>query len=262
MSGLSFNNPKVQRLRRLIGRRSSRRAERRFVVEGPVLVDEAVRAGWICEEQFVPADGSGAIAGAGEVRELAPGVFERLGSTDSPRPPIAVAEMPSTDVAGTLARARWLLVLQRIRDPGNLGTVIRSAEASGADAVVVTPESVDPFAPKVVRASAGALFHVPVIEATLGEVAAAGLQLVGTTSHDHDDTIESHVDADLTGRVAIVLGNESSGLALDEPGVTIDRWITIAHHGRSESLNVAMAAAVLAFEVARQRNGAIPPSPG
>ena len=255
MSGLAFDNPKVQRLRRLIGRRSARHGEHRFVIEGPLLVTEAVRSGWTIEEQFVPAGGGGAIAGAGQVRELAPGVFERLGSTQTPQAPIAVAEMRCRGAADLLADASWVVVLQRIRDPGNLGTVIRSAEAAGADAVVVTPESVDPFAPKVVRASAGALFHVPVVEATLGDVAAAGLRLVGTTSHDPAGATVPYVDADLTGRLAIVLGNESDGVIVDDAEM-IDRWVTIAHRGRSESLNLAMAATLLAFEVARRRDEA------
>ncbi len=173
-----------QELRRLLGRRSSRHDERRFVVEGPVLVAEAVAAGWTCEAQFVPEGSGSAIAGAGKVFELADGVLERVAPTETPQPPLAIVEMPEVvSPASLLSAASFVVVLDRVADPGNLGTILRSAEAAGADLVVLTPGSVDPFNPKVVRSSAGALFHVPVVTAEIDDVVAAGLELFGTTSH-------------------------------------------------------------------------------
>ena len=159
-----------------------------------------------------------------------------------------------------LRSASFAVVLDRVGDPGNLGTIIRSAEAAGADALIVTPGSVDPYSPKVVRSSASAIFLVPVLEATIDEVAASGLEPVGTSSHDFPGrTVEHHTEADLSGRIAIVMGNEASGLPDDwnDGAGPIRRWITIAHRGRSESLNVAMAATVLAFEAARQRSSVV-----
>jgi TrmH family RNA methyltransferase len=257
VGALAFNNSRVQELRRLIGRRSSRHEAGRFVVEGPVLVAEAVAAGWTVEAQFVP-EGSATTAsvdGAGPVVELAEGVFERVASTGTPQPPLAVVRMP--EVRGdVLAAASFVVVLDRVADPGNLGTILRSAEAAGADLVVLTPGSVDPYSPKVVRASAGALFHVPVVTATVDDVAAAGLRLVGTTSHDAAGrTVRPHTETDLTGRIAVVMGNEAAGLPDEWTDSTgpIDDWVTIPHRGRSESLNVAMAATILVFEAARQR---------
>ena len=165
MSALAFNHSRVQQLRRLIGRRSSRHDEGRFVVEGPVLVAEAVAAGWQCEAQFVAAEADGVVqpgvVGGGPVFELAPGVLERVASHRD-------AAEPDRDRADARRRARrtscwppptFVVVLDRVSDPGNLGTVLRSAEAAGADLVVLTPGSVDPFNPKVVRSSAGA--HLP-----------------------------------------------------------------------------------------------------
>ncbi len=108
----------------------------------------------------------------------------------------------------------------------------------------------------MVRASAGALFHVPVVEATIDEVAAAGLTTIGTTSHDTPGrTVAAHTATDLTGRIALVMGNEAAGLPADwsDDVGPIRQWVTIPHVGRSESLNVAMAATVLVFEAARQR---------
>jgi TrmH family RNA methyltransferase len=264
MGALAYNNSRVQQLRRLIGRRSSRHEDGRFVVEGPVLVAEAVAAGWECEAQFVAAEADGVVQpgvdGAGPVFELAEGVLERVASTETPQNPIAVVRMrdrgPAADL---LAAADFVVVLDRIGDPGNLGTILRSAEAAGADLVVLTPGSVDPYNPKVVRASAGALFHVPVLEADLDDVTAAGLVPVGTSSHDSPNrTVQRHTEADLMGRVAIVMGNEAAGLPGDwtDTSGPIRRWVTIPHRGRSESLNVAMATTVLVFEVMRQRDAA------
>jgi len=261
MAALAFNNPRVQQLRRLIGRRSSRWDDGLFVVEGPVLVAEAVAAGWQCEAQFVSAEADGIIQpgvdGAGELFVLAENVFDRIASTEAPQNPLAIVRMRDHGpVADLLAAASFVVVLDRVGDPGNLGTILRSAEAAGADLVVLTPGSVDPYNPKVVRSSAGALFHVPVVEATVEDVASAGLVTIGTTSHDTPGrTVTAHTDADLSGRVAIVMGNEAAGLPADwtdEVG-PIRRWMSIAHQGRSESLNVAMATTVLVFEAARQR---------
>ena len=258
MTSLDFKNSRVQQLRRLLGRRSSRYEEGSFVVEGPVLVTEAIRAGWICEAQFVPENSETAIEGGGSIFELASGVLERVASTSAPQPPLAIVQMPEVgDVAERLHSASFVVALDRISDPGNLGTILRSAEAAGADLVVLTPGGVDPYNPKVVRAAAGALFHVPFVVAELDDVAAAGLRLVGTSSHSADGrTVLPHTDVDFTGRAAIVMGNEAAGLPdhWDDANGPIREWVTIPHRGRTESLNVAMATTVLAFEAARQRN--------
>lgn len=234
-------------MRRLLGRRTSRLDEGVFVVEGPTLVAEAVDAGWTVVEQFL-APGAEPIDGAGLVRRLAAGVIERVADTETPQPILAVVERRFADSA-LLTTARCVLVADAVADPGNLGTLVRSAEASGVDAVMLTPGTVDPSNPKVVRSSAGALFRVPVIEGgSLSDLARAGLIRIGTSSHRGS----AHTDVDLTRRVAVVLGNEAHGLS-DESAV--DEWVTIPHAGRSESLNVAMAGTVLCFEVARQRRG-------
>ena len=241
---LGFTSTTIQRLRRLHGRRSSRSEEGAFVVEGPVLVAEAVAAGWEIEGQFV-APGASPVDGAGPVRSLAPGVAERIAATETTPGLFAVVRARTVDVS-VLDEAGFVVVADRIADPGNLGTILRSAEASGVDAVVLTPGSVDVLNPKVVRASAGALFHVPVAVGGLRDVRAAGLRIVGTSSHHGSP----HTAADWTGRTAIVLGNEAHGLGDEAP---VDEWVRIEHRGRAESLNVAMAATILCFEAARSR---------
>jgi TrmH family RNA methyltransferase len=179
------------------------------------------------------------------VHVLAPGVAERVSDVDTPSGLFAVvaARRPT----GTeLDDASFVVVADRIAEPGNLGTIIRSAEAAGADAVAVTPGTVDETNPKVVRASAGALFHVPVVAADLAAVSAAGLRLVASSSHRG----RRHDEFDWSGRIALVAGNEAAGID-DEAGV--DDWVRIEHLGRAESLNVAMATTVLCFEAARHR---------
>lgn len=250
----------MQTLRRLLADRRAREEEGHFVVEGPIATAEAVAAGWTCLAQFVPVGGGGGVEGAGPVRELADGVLERVGTTVRPQAPLTVVETRRHDASAVLDPASFVVVLDAVSDPGNLGTILRSAEAAGADAVTLTPGSVDVYNPKVARASAGSLFHVPVLTATLEEVRAAGLRLVGTSSHSASGrTVVAHTAADLTGRIALVMGNEAHGLPADwsDAAGPIDTWVTIPHRGRSESLNVAMATTVLVFEAARQRT---PPS--
>ena len=210
-----------------------------------MLVAEAVAAGWEVEAQFV-APGVAPVAGAGPVRSLAAGVAERIAATETTTGVFAVVRTRPLDAAAVLGDAGFVVVADGLADPGNLGTILRSAEAAGVDAVVLTPGSVDVLNPKVVRASAGALFHVPVVVADVDDVRAAGLRLVGTSSHHGT----AHTAADWTGRVAIVLGNEAHGLPADVP---VDEWVRIEHRGRAESLNVAMAATILCFEAARAR---------
>lgn len=241
--GLVFSNPRVQRLRRLLTSRRARRDEQAFVVEGPTLLAEAIGAGWPIEAQFA-APGVATVDGP-PVQRLAAGVAERIAETQSPTGLLSVAAMPAGDVA-VLGGSHFVVVADGVNDPGNLGTILRSSEAAGVDAVVVTPGTVDAFNPKVVRSSAGALFHVPIVEAGLDEVAAAGLQLVGTSSHRGMD----HTSFDWSGRVAVVAGTEAHGL-IDE--TLIDDWVRIEHGGRAESLNVAMAVTVICFEAARYR---------
>lgn len=214
------------------------------MVEGPTLVDEARAAGWDVEVQFhapdvAPRPGS-------PTHALAPGVADRVAATESPTGLFAVVRIPAPDPT-QLVDAGFVVVADGLADPGNVGTILRSAEAAGADAVVVTPGTVDVYNPKVVRASAGALFHVPIVTASLADVRAAGLRLIGTSSHRGTP----HLEADWSGRIAIVAGHEAHGLPADAP---VDEWVRIVHRGRAESLNVAMAVTVLCFEAARQRS--------
>lgn len=244
---LALSNPRVQRLRRLVNRRDSRREEGVLVVEGAVLLREAVAAGLEVECQFV-AEHSSPIEVGGTVFHLAEGVMERVASTETPQPVIGIVRMPQFD-RSIVDAADFVVVANGVADPGNLGTMLRSAEGSGADVFVVTPGTVDHTNPKVVRAAAGSLFRIAVLEIpNVDDLRGADLVRIGTTSH----VAPCYTDVDLTRRIAVVLGNEPRGLDED---LEVDEWMSIPLAGNVESLNVAMACSVVCFEVARQRRG-------
>jgi TrmH family RNA methyltransferase len=181
--------------------------------------------------------------------------MERVGDTVTPQPLAAVVrfvDVPLTD----LRNASFLVVCADVRDPGNAGTVLRSAEAAGADGVVCADGSVDIYNPKTVRASAGSVFHVPIVAggdsvSVVNQFGEWGITTIGAFAHDGADP----ADIDLTKRIALVLGNEANGLP-SAVGDAVQSRVTIPLQGRAESLNVGMAAAVLVFEVARQRRRA------
>jgi TrmH family RNA methyltransferase len=262
---LARQHQNVKRLRRLVGRRNARHAEGVFVLEGAKVVSEALDAHARVEAVYVAAGAidepvaTRAFDAGIRVHELAPGVMEHVADTVTPQPVLAVAAYIDVPLDDVIRAARSLVVCADVRDPGNAGTVLRSAEASGVGGVVSCDGSVDLYNPKTVRASAGALFHVPVVAGgdplhVLERIGEAGFRRLGTVARDGTP----YTEVDLTDRVAIVLGNEAHGLADDIRG-ELDELISIPMEGRSESLNVGMAAAVLCFEAARQRRHGVAP---
>jgi TrmH family RNA methyltransferase len=152
-----------------------------------------------------------------------------------------------------LAEASLVVVCVDVRDPGNAGTVLRSAEGSGVDGVICCDGSVDVYNPKTVRASAGALFQVPVamggdVVQVLERLGGWGMHRLAAMTHKGRD----YTEIDLTARAALVFGNEAAGVPKGLDAVIDDR-VSIPMSGRTDSLNVGMAAAVLCFEAARQR---------
>jgi TrmH family RNA methyltransferase len=246
----------VRRLQRLLGRWRYRASERAFVLEGPKLLAEAVAAGAPLEAVYVSAGAALDLDGVDvPVRVLQDGVLEGIADAVTPQPVLAVCRSLDVPLADVLS-STFVVVCVELQDPGNAGTILRSAEAAGAGAVILTAGSVDPFNPKAVRASAGSLFHVPVVRGgdaveVLGQLGATGLRRLGTVAR-HGESLD---EADLTGPIALVLGNEAHGLPA-EVDACLEGHLSIPMAGRSESLNVAMATAVLCFEVARQRRSA------
>ncbi len=256
--GLAFTSARVKRLRQLVERRAVRDRERAFVIEGPTLLADALDAGVRLEGVFVPpgpppAVVARAVAAGIPVHDLAPGVLERVADTVTPQPVLAVAAAVDVGLEA-LAGASLVLVCVDVRDPGNLGTVLRSAEAAGVGGIICCDGSVDIYNPKCVRASAGSLFHTRIVSRgdpveVLGTVGGWGLRRLGTRA----DGGVAYTRADLAGPTALVLGNEAHGLP-ERAAAALDGWVTIPMAGRAESLNVGMAAAVLCFEAARQRS--------
>ena len=196
-----------------------------------------------------------------EVLAVSDAVLAELATTVTPQPLVGVAVLPPASLDAVVAEARLLVVLDQVRDPGNVGTALRTADAAGADAVILSRGSVDPRNPKAVRSSVGSLFHLPIVDnVTFSEIAAAcrahGIRLVATAA----DAELEYTAADLAGRVAIVLGNEAHGLPAHVQN-TCDLRVRVPLHtaarpgftGSAESLNLAATVAVLAFEAVRQR---------
>lgn len=252
----------LSHLRRLSGRRRARLEAGRFVIDGPTLLAEALASDIevleVYAEPDAPADVLATARAAGvPVRDIAPGALAKATSPVTPQPVAALAALPASP--GPSVLRGLVLVLVGVADPGNAGTIVRVAEASGASAVVSCADAVDLWNPKSVRASAGSLFRVPIlVEGDASDALAllhqAGMTTVATTL---DPTAALLDDVDLRGDVAVLLGNEAHGLPADVVAGA-DLAVRIPMAGRVESLNVAATGTVLAFEAARQRRSGGP----
>ena len=194
---------------------------------------------------------AGASSGHWECFEVRGEVLERAAHTESPQGVLATFRPRVFSLEEALGRRGPVLLLDRVSDPGNLGLILRTAEAAGCDGVVVGPGTVDPLNPKCVRASAGSIFRLPIAHAGLDAAAAAltagGGRLFATSPHGG----LVYTAADLSGRVGFLLGREGGGLAQ----AFLDRFEGLRiPTGRVESLNVAMTAGILLYEARRQRS--------
>jgi TrmH family RNA methyltransferase len=193
---------------------------------------------------------------AGDVHLVSGEVLAALAQTVTPQGMVGVAplrDVPLPDVVA--ARPRLVAVLAAVRDPGNAGTVLRAADAAGADAVVFTDRSVDPYNGKCVRASAGSLFHLPFCSGVpAGEVVAAlrgvGVQVLAAAGDADDDLDDLAEDGSLEPPTAWLFGNEAWGLP-DDVRRLADRAVRVPIHGRAESLNIAAAATLCLYASAR-----------
>ncbi|MBD7919467.1 RNA methyltransferase [Cellulomonas sp. Sa3CUA2] len=268
-----MTNPRADRVKavRALASRSVRRRSDTFLVEGPQAVREAVTApGPRVHDVYVTPDAAarygeivdGALAAGVRVRTGTPEVLDAM-SPDA-QGGVAVVERVHGELGPVLARRpRLVAVLAHVRDPGNAGTVLRAADAAGADAVVLTASSVDVHNPKCVRATAGSLFHLPVVTGpelpeVVAALQAAGVQVLaaaGGGTHDLDDLLDVAGAApagvpDLAAPTAWVFGNEAWGLR-DEDLALADAAVRVPLRGRAESLNLATAAAVCLYASGR-----------
>jgi len=264
------HSPRLKAARRL-NKRAFRQRERAFLAEGPQAVAEAFRCGARITDLFVtvPArtrhhDLVAAIAAAGISVHIVSGeVMDDLAQTVTPQGLLAVCgfvDVPLADVAQqamTAPRDKPALIalLANVRDPGNAGTVLRTADAAGAHAVVFADASVDPYNGKCVRASAGSLFHLPVVAgARLEDVVVtlreAGMRIVAADGRAGRSLDDPGVQARLAGPTAWMFGNEAWGLP-PELVALADEPVAVPIYGRAESLNLAAAAAVCLYASAR-----------
>ena len=261
------HSPRLKAARRL-NKRAFRQRERAFLAEGPQAVAEAFHCGAQVTDLFVtvPArtrhgDLVAAIATAGIPVHVDSGeVMDELAQTVTPQGLLAVCgfvDVPLAQVAQ--AKPALVALLANVRDPGNAGTVLRTADAAGAHAVVFADASVDPYNGKCVRASAGSLFHLPVVAGTRLEEAVvtlreAGLRIVAADGRAGRSLDDPEVQARLTGPTAWMFGNEAWGLP-PELVALADEPVAVPIYGRAESLNLAAAAAVCLYASARaQKN--------
>lgn len=256
---MGARHARVKRLRRLAHRRSVRDDERVFVAEGRKVVEAALRSPARVEAVYVDAAHAVSLrplvaeaeAAGVRVGTLAAGVLDTVADAATPQP--VTATVGFVDVPLEELTPGLVLVLVDVRDPGNVGAIVRVADAAGASGVVLCRGCGDLYNPKTVRASAGSLFAVPVVRAddatgVLQALSARNMTTVATVAHGGAD----YATSPLEPPVALVLGNEAAGLdaALVE---ACDLRVTVPVAGSAESLNVAMAATVVAFELARRR---------
>ncbi|MFI7439534.1 TrmH family RNA methyltransferase [Nonomuraea indica] len=262
MAGSELTNvrsPRVKAARRLT-KRAFREQDRKFLAEGPQAVREALRLDGVTLELFATAEAEqrhpeivAEAAGRGlPVHRVSGEVMAELSQTVTPQGLLAVCGLVHVPLEDALPAApRLVAVLAHVRDPGNAGTVLRTADAAGADAVVFTDASVDPYNGKCVRASAGSLFHLPVVigapvSAAVRHLRERGLRVLaadGAGKHTLDDV-------DLSGPTAWIFGNEAWGLP-EEVLAEADDVVRVPIYGQAESLNLATAAAVCLYSSAR-----------
>ncbi|MBP3087047.1 TrmH family RNA methyltransferase [Mycolicibacterium fortuitum] len=234
------------KLQRHIGRRRAAR----FLAEGPNLVEAALRRGLVSEVFATEAalDRFAALLVDAPVQVVTERAAKALSDTVTPVGLVAVCRMPEVSLDEVLAGApRLVAVAVETSEPGNAGTLIRLADAMGADAMILAGNSVDPFNGKCLRSSAGSIFGLPVVQAPdvdalMAALRAAGLQVLATTL-DGETPLP---DVDLTAPTAWLFGSEAHGLS-PEIAAAADARVTIPMRGSAESLNVAAAAAICLY---------------
>jgi TrmH family RNA methyltransferase len=262
----SPQNPKVKKLLALQQKSSERRAEGLFVVEGRREIEHCIEAGYEIDTVFVCPGiagktpdqvGAGAVMPgcdrASKVFEVSPAVYEKIAYRAGTEGVIAEVKARSTRLEDLdLPSDPLVMVLESVEKPGNLGAVLRSADACGADAVIVCDPLTDLWNPNLIRSSIGAIFTVPTVACSSAEcidfLKAKGIRIFTAQLQDS----ELYYDTDFRGPSAIVMGTESTGLT-DIWRKAADAHIRIPMLGRLDSLNVSVSAAILLYEAVRQR---------
>lgn len=259
----SGSNPAAKRIRSLADRKFRKR-EGVFLVEGMQPVWRAAESGWEIDSLILapdlvenPAveDLAADLSSRGtRIVYLSADLFTRLSERDGPAGVMAIVRMQSVKLNDLVVRKEdaWI-VLHRVHNPGNLGTIIRTADAAGIAGIILAGDSTDPFSPVAVKASMGSIFSLPIaitsdVQNVLAWAKGQGMILVGTSGYAQN----AHWDAELPRPLGIVLGNEGDGLPEDLLQA-LDSTVRIPMIGTAESLNLGIAAALLMYEVQRHR---------
>lgn len=253
----SSQNPKIKLVRALLGRAKDRRDAGAFVVEGVRLVEEADVRRSVWKFRFALYDSSLNARGSSlveqllareiEVEEVSEQLMRSLSDTETPQGILAVIELTQLPIPNALD---FVLIPDQIRDPGNLGTLLRTAAAAGVQAVFLPPETTDAFAPKVVRSGMGAHFRLPIQSMKWEKIRR---EIDGLQVYLADMDGGSCWEADLRGPLALIVGSEAEG-ASEEARELATQKVSIPMAGNVESLNAGVAGSVLMFEVVRQRS--------
>ncbi len=256
----SIHNPKIQRVRGLIQRRSKREEEQAFVIEGARLIQEARLSGVTLDLVLISSQPTPRAAQLTDdltahripIEEVSAELFKRISDTENPQGILAVARQQPRALP-----PNWdfLVVADNLRDPGNLGALLRTSAAAAVNAIILTPQCADVYSPKVVRAAMGAHFKLAILHKTWEEIIHLCHNRSGKPAHLLVSDVESGApcwQVDLRQPLALVIGSEAEG-ASPEAYQAADQRIKIPMPGQVESLNAAVAAGILLFEVVRQR---------
>ena len=252
----SSANQQMKHLSQLMKRAKERKKEQVFVVEGIKMFQEApadtVVSVYVSESFLEKPEHEKCLQGY-RYEVVSDAVFREISDTQTPQGILAVVRRMEYTAEDILGETPHVLVLENIQDPGNLGTIFRTAEAAGATGIVLSKDCVDLYNPKVIRSTMGAIFRIPFIytddlKGTIDELKREGItvyaaHLKGENSYDMEDYKTA---------CAFLIGNEGNGLT-EETAACADRKILIPMEGGAESLNAAVASAVLMFEAGRQR---------
>jgi len=250
----SNQNSKIKLVRALLGRAKERREAGAFVAEGVRLVEEAVSADWkfrfVLYDETLSERGRMQVerlrAAGVDVEEVSASVMKSISETETPQGILAVIENYQLPITN---HPNFILIPDQIRDPGNLGTLLRSAAAAGVGAVLIPPETTDAFAPKVLRSGMGAHFRLPIHSMSWDEIGRIVNDLQVFVA-DMDG--RSCWETDLRKPMALIVGNEAEGVGESARKLANGR-LSIPMSGETESLNAGVAGSVLMFEVLRQR---------
>ena len=255
----SAQNSKIKLVRALSGRAKERRQAAAFLAEGVRLVEEAIHSHW--GFQFVLYDESLGEKGKSQieslrsrgvdVEEVSTNLMRSISETETPQGILAVLNVSLLPIPDS---PNFLLIPDQVRDPGNLGTLLRTAAAAGVQAVLIPPETTDAFAPKVVRSGMGAHFRLPIHSVSWDEVEKL-TQGINVFEADMDG--QSCWETDLRPPLALIVGSEAEG-ASESAHKLAGMKITIPMTGNMESLNAGVAGSVLMMEVVRQRSNGLP----